>query len=146
MDCLFCAIAAGDIPSRQVYADDAAIAFLDINPFKRGHTLVIPRRHVDDLLAPDEALTEIAPAVSATARLLTERLGADGVNLLVNSGSVAGQEVFHLHVHVIPRYEGDMADPRGGVRHVIPGKGNYLTGARSRRPPRSPPVTRMGGL
>ena len=107
MDCLFCAIAAGDIPSRQVYADDAAIAFLDINPFKRGHTLVIPRRHVDDLLAPDEALTEIAPAVSATARLLTERLGADGVNLLVNSGSVAGQEVFHLHVHVVPRSKGD---------------------------------------
>ena len=107
IDCLFCAIAAGVIPSRQVYADDAAIAFLDINPFKRGHTLVIPRRHVDDLLAPDEALTEIAPAVSATARLLTERLGADGVNLLVNSGSVAGQEVFHLHVHVVPRYTDD---------------------------------------
>ena len=71
-------------------------------------TQVIPRdRHVDDLLAPDEALTEIAPAVSATARLLTERLGADGVNLLVNSGSVAGQEVFHLHVHVVPRYTDD---------------------------------------
>lgn len=107
MDCLFCAIVAGDIPSRQVYADESAIAFLDINPFKRGHTLVIPRRHVADLLATDEALSEIAPAISATARLLVDRLGADGLNLLSNTGPVSGQEVFHLHVHLIPRYEDD---------------------------------------
>ncbi len=107
MDCLFCAIVAGDIPSRQVYADESAIAFLDINPFKRGHTLVIPRRHVDDLLDADEALSEIAPAISATSRLLVERLGADGLNLLSNTGAVSGQEVFHLHVHLIPRYEDD---------------------------------------
>lgn len=104
MDCLFCAIVAGDIPGRQVYADDSAVAFLDINPWKRGHTLVVPRRHVDDILAADEALTEIAPAISATARLLTERLDADGMNLLSSAGAVAGQEVFHLHVHLVPRY------------------------------------------
>ncbi|MBK8446440.1 MAG: HIT domain-containing protein [Micropruina sp.] len=107
MDCLFCAIVAGDIPSRQVYADAAAVAFLDINPWKRGHTLVIPRRHVDDLLAADEALTEIAAAINATARLLVDRLGADGVNLLSSAGAVAGQEVFHLHVHLVPRYADD---------------------------------------
>ena len=59
MSCLFCAVVAGDIPSRQVYADEHAYAFLDINPFTRGHTLVVPRRHVDDVLAPDEALIEI---------------------------------------------------------------------------------------
>ena len=104
MACLFCSIVAGDIPARRIYEDDKAIAFLDINPWKRGHTLVIPRRHVDDLLSADEALTEIAPAVTATARLLTERLGADGMNLLSNAGAVAGQEVFHLHVHLVPRY------------------------------------------
>ena len=107
MGCLFCAIVAGDIPSRRVYADDSAIAFLDINPWKRGHTLVVPRRHVDDLLAADEALTEIGPAISATARLLTERLDADGMNLLSSAGGVAGQEVFHLHVHLVPRYADD---------------------------------------
>jgi histidine triad (HIT) family protein len=107
MDCLFCAIASGDIPSLQVYADESAIAFLDINPWKRGHTLVIPRRHVDDILAPDEALTEIGPAIGATARILTERLDADGMNLLSNAGAVAGQEVFHLHVHLVPRYAED---------------------------------------
>ena len=107
MDCLFCAIVAGDVPSRQVYADEAAVAFLDINPWKRGHTLVIPRRHVNDLLAGDEALSEIVPAINATARLLVERLGADGINLLSNAGEVAGQEVFHLHVHLVPRYAAD---------------------------------------
>jgi len=107
MDCLFCAIIAGDIPSRRVYEDDTAVAFLDISPWKRGHTLVVPRRHVDDVLAAGEALTEIAPAISATARLLTARLGSDGLNLLSSAGAVAGQEVFHLHVHLVPRYADD---------------------------------------
>ena len=87
MSCLFCAIVAGDIPSRQVYADEHAYAFLDINPFTRGHTLVVPRRHVDDVLAPDEALSEIAPAISEVSRLLVERLGADGLNVLAVSGA-----------------------------------------------------------
>lgn len=104
MDCLFCAIVNGDIPARRVYEDEHAIAFLDINPWQRGHTLVIPRRHVDDVLAPDRALGEIAPAIGATSRLLVERLRADGLNLLANAGATAGQEVFHLHVHLVPRY------------------------------------------
>lgn len=104
MDCLFCAIVVGDIPSRQVYADDAAIAFLDISPWHRGHTLVIPRRHVADVCSEPGALSEIAPAIEATTALLTERLGADGLNVLSSAGAVAGQEVFHLHVHLIPRY------------------------------------------
>ena len=104
MSCLFCSIVAGDIPSRQVYADDHAIAFLDINPWHVGHTLVVPRRHVDDLLGEPEALTEIAGAISATTRLLVDRLAADGLNLLSSAGVAAGQEVFHLHVHLIPRF------------------------------------------
>ncbi|MDR1431150.1 MAG: HIT family protein [Propionibacteriaceae bacterium] len=107
MTCLFCQIAAGEIPSNQVYADDKAVAFLDINPWHPGHALVIPRRHVADLLADPEALAEIAPAISATAKLLAGKLGAHGVNILSNAGAVAGQEVFHLHVHVVPRYESD---------------------------------------
>ena len=104
MDCLFCAIVAGEIPSRAVYADDAAYAFLDINPWHRGHTVLVPRRHVADLLELPEGLGEIAPAISATSRLLVDRLGAAGLNLLSNAGAAAGQEVFHLHVHLIPRY------------------------------------------
>ncbi|MGC3956052.1 MAG: HIT domain-containing protein [Propionicimonas sp.] len=104
MACLFCRIVAGEIPCRQVYADDAAIAFLDINPWHPGHTLVIPRRHTEDLLSDPTALAEIAPAVSAAAALLTEKLGADGLNLLSNAGEVAGQEVFHLHLHLVPRF------------------------------------------
>lgn len=104
MTCLFCAIVAGELPSRQVYADDAAVAFLDINPWHRGHTVLVPRRHVVDLLEQPEGLAEIAPAINATARLLVDRLGAQGLNLLSNAGAVSGQEVFHLHVHLIPRY------------------------------------------
>jgi len=104
MDCLFCRIVAGEIPSKQVYADDSAIAFLDINPWHVGHTLVIPRRHVDDLLADPEALSEITPAINATARLLVERLAADGLNVVSSAGVAAGQEVFHFHVHLVPRF------------------------------------------
>jgi histidine triad (HIT) family protein len=103
-DCIFCKIITGDIPSRRIYSDDHAYAFLDVAPWHRGHALVVPRRHVPDLIAVDPALTEIAPAVEMVARLLVERLEADGVNLLTSSGAAAGQEVFHLHVHVVPRY------------------------------------------
>jgi histidine triad (HIT) family protein len=103
-DCIFCKIVAGDIPSRRIYSDDHAYAFLDVGPWHRGHSLVVPRRHVPDLISADPALTEIAPAVERVARLLVERLDADGVNVLSSSGAAAGQEVFHLHVHVVPRY------------------------------------------
>ena len=104
MSCVFCAIVAGDIPSRQVYADDQAIAFLDISPWHVGHTLVVPRRHVDDLLADPDALTAIAPAIARASRLLVDRLAADGLNLVSSAGAAAGQEVFHLHVHLVPRF------------------------------------------
>ncbi len=104
MDCLFCAIIDGSIPSRKVYADDFAYAFLDINPWHAGHTLVVPRRHVADVLTEPQALSEIGEAITATGKLLVDRLGADGLNVLLNAGEVAGQEVFHLHAHLIPRY------------------------------------------
>jgi histidine triad (HIT) family protein len=103
-DCIFCKIISGNILSRQVYSDDNAYAFLDVRPWHRGHALVVPRRHVPDLIADEPALTEIAPAIEAVARLLVQQLGADGVNLVSSSGAAAGQEVFHLHVHVVPRY------------------------------------------
>jgi histidine triad (HIT) family protein len=116
--CIFCAIVAGTVPSWQVYADEHAVAFLDLAPWHRGHTLVVPRRHVPDLVSGAPALAEIAPAVDAVARLLKDRLAADGLNLLSSAGAVAGQEVHHLHVHVIPRYADEP-----GLRHLInPGR------------------------
>jgi histidine triad (HIT) family protein len=102
--CLFCRIVAGEVPSRLIYADEHAVAFLDIGPWHRGHSLVVPRRHVPDLVTGAPALPEIAPAIDTVARLLVRTLAADGVNVLSSSGPVAGQEVFHLHVHVVPRY------------------------------------------
>jgi histidine triad (HIT) family protein len=118
-DCLFCGIVEGRIPSRRVYEDEHAVAFLDITPWHRGHSLVVPRRHVADLLTGEPALAEIAPAVDTVSRLLVDRLGADGLNLLSSAGSVAGQEVFHLHVHLIPRY----AD-RPGLVGLLPREGS----------------------
>lgn len=103
-DCLFCQIVAGNIPARRVHEDEHAIGFLDISPWHRGHTLVIPKEHVPDLLAGASALTAIAPAVDAVSRLLVERLGADGLNLVSSARAVAGQEVLHLHIHLVPRY------------------------------------------
>lgn len=107
-DCIFCRIVAGEIPSRRVYEDDAAIAFLDLEPFKKGHTLVVPRTHVPDALADADVLASLAPAVTATGRLLTERLGASGLNVLSSVGADAGQSVHHLHVHLVPRYADDV--------------------------------------
>jgi histidine triad (HIT) family protein len=113
-DCVFCRIVAGELPSRQVYADDHAVAFLDINAWHRGHTLVIPRRHVTDLVAGEPSLPEIAPAVDAVARMLKHKLAPDGMNILSSAGVVAGQTVFHAHV--IPRY----ADEPGFAHLVNP--------------------------
>lgn len=104
MDCLFCKIIAGDIGSKKIYEDEVAFAFLDISPWQEGHSLVVPKRHSADVLEDDEVLAEIGPAVARVGRLLKERLGADGCNVLANVGRVSGQEVFHTHVHVLPRY------------------------------------------
>jgi histidine triad (HIT) family protein len=104
-DCLFCAIVAGDIGSRQLYADDTAVAFLDIGPWQRGHTLVVPRRHVVSLVDDPSAWGDVQAAVEHVIPLLVSRLGAAGLNVLSSAGEAAGQEVFHLHVHLVPRYE-----------------------------------------
>jgi histidine triad (HIT) family protein len=103
-DCLFCKIVSGAIPSRRIYEDDHAVAFLDIGGWHRGHSLVVPRRHVPDLVTGEPSLSDISPAIDAVARMLIDKLAADGINLLSSTGSVAGQEVFHLHVHLVPRY------------------------------------------
>lgn len=107
-DCIFCKIVAGEIPSAIVDEDELTLAFMDISPATRGHALVIPRKHAVDLLEiePDE-LTAVMLASQRLAVRVSERLGADGVNLLNSCGNAAWQTVFHFHVHVIPRYAGD---------------------------------------
>ena len=107
-DCLFCKIVAGEVPAEKVAEDELTVAFMDINPATRGHALVVPRRHARDLLEiePSELEAVMVMAQRIAARM-PERLGADGVNLLNSCGRAAWQTVFHFHVHVIPRYEGD---------------------------------------
>jgi histidine triad (HIT) family protein len=107
-DCIFCAIAAGHAPARIVAETERTLAFLDLNPATRGHTLVIPRDHARDLhdVAPAD-LAEVATTAQQVAAAAIAELGAAGVNLLQSSGAAAFQTVFHLHVHVIPRYPDD---------------------------------------
>ena len=107
-DCIFCKILAGDLPAQIVDEDEHTIAFMDIAPATRGHALVIPRAHSADLRAIRAGdLEAVAVAAQRLALRMTERLGADGVNLLNACGAAAWQTVFHFHVHVIPRYDGD---------------------------------------
>ena len=107
-DCIFCAIVAGELPATVIAADERAIAFMDINPATRGHALVIPRAHsqdIHDIGAEDlAAVIALAQIVAGRAR---RNLGAEGVNLMHSAGRAAWQTVFHFHIHVIPRYGGD---------------------------------------
>jgi len=107
-ECIFCKIAAGDMPATIVDEDERTIAFMDISPATRGHALVIPRAHAADLLSVGtEDLQAVAVASRRLAARAKERLRADGINLLNSCGAAAWQTVFHFHVHVIPRYRED---------------------------------------
>ncbi|RME53448.1 HIT family protein, partial [Candidatus Woesearchaeota archaeon] len=115
-DCIFCKIIAGEIPSQMVYENDKVFAFLDINPINKGHTLIVPREHHEDFLdTPDDVLQDMIVRVKKIARAIMTAVNADGFNLGVNTKPAAGQIVFHTHMHIIPRFEGD------GLRHW-PGK------------------------
>jgi histidine triad (HIT) family protein len=107
-DCIFCKVLTGELPATIIDEDERTISFMDIAPATRGHALVIPRAHSADLLDVEvEDLAGAALAAQRLARRMKERLRADGVNLLNSCGAVAFQTVFHFHIHVIPRYEGD---------------------------------------
>jgi histidine triad (HIT) family protein len=107
-NCIFCKIVTGELPATIIDEDERTIAFMDIAPATRGHALVIPREHFADLLSVDEEnLSAVASASQRLARRIKQRLGADGVNLVNSCGAAAWQTVFHFHMHVIPRYEGD---------------------------------------
>jgi histidine triad (HIT) family protein len=112
--CIFCQIAASTAPSYQVYEDDTSVAFLDLAPLREGHTLVIPRTHVPDVMADGggQALIDISPAIHRVSRRLMDVFKADGISLLQANRAAAGQVVFHLHVHLVPRHEGDRSPLR----------------------------------
>lgn len=110
-DCIFCAIAEGEIPSFKVYEDDLVLAYLDINPFTEGHALVIPKAHFTGLLdTPADVLGEVMVRVQKVAAHLKKALPCDGFNVLQNNGAAAGQTVPHVHFHVVPRFAKDAAE------------------------------------
>jgi histidine triad (HIT) family protein len=120
-DCIFCKIVAGELPAEIVQEDEHTLAFMDINPWTRGHALVIPRNHSADLLEiPDADLEYTARAAKRLAAQIKDRLSADGINLLNSCGNAAWQTVFHFHVHVIPRYEDDPLRLPGRPLEVSP--------------------------
>jgi len=117
-DCIFCQIVAGDAPSVKVYEDADTIAFLDIGPVTRGHTLVIPRRHTEDILStPPDTLQKLITVARRIARAQVKGLGAEAVNVTQANGALAGQLIRHIHVHVIPRKSSDQPE-----RNWHPGK------------------------
>ena len=122
MTCPFCNPSLEEI----VLANDLCYARYDKFPVNPGHLLLIPFRHIPTLFeATDEEQAALLALVRAAKDLLDDRFHPDGYNIGVNVGTAAGQTVMHLHVHVIPRYAGDMEDPRGGVRGVIPERRGY---------------------
>lgn len=107
-NCIFCKILAGEIPSTTVYEDDDFKAILDVNPAARGHVIILPKRHAANIYElPDEDASKVMVVAKKIATAVRDAFHCDGVNILQNNGEAAGQTVFHLHVHVIPRFEGD---------------------------------------
>jgi diadenosine tetraphosphate (Ap4A) HIT family hydrolase len=124
-DCPFCHMEK----SRIHQESECAIAFFDAFPVTEGHTLVIPKQHVGSVFdLPEEEQAALWRLVALVRAKLMAELTPDGFNVGVNDGAAAGQTVMHAHVHVIPRREGDVADPRGGVRWIVPEKAKYWTG------------------
>ena len=105
-DCIFCKIIAGEIPSSKVYEDDRVVAFLDISQVTPGHTLVVPKQHFRNLLEMDaDSASQLFARVPDIARKVMKATGAKGMNILNNNEEIAGQTVFHTHVHLAPRYD-----------------------------------------
>lgn len=105
-DCIFCKIITGEIPSSKVYEDDQVVAFLDISQVTPGHTLVVPKQHFRNLLEMDaDSTSQLFARVPDIARKVMKATGAKGMNILNNNEEIAGQTVFHTHVHLAPRYD-----------------------------------------
>lgn len=107
-DCIFCKIVKGVIPAQKIYEDEDTFAFLDIHPINRGHTLVIPKSHHENIYTiPKNVYERLMESVRMLAPKIKQAVGAEGINIGINNDSAAGQLVFHMHVHIIPRFDGD---------------------------------------
>ncbi len=114
-DCVFCKIIAGAIPTNVVYENEHTLAFLDIRPSNKGHMLVVPREHYADIFdIPGDVLCALARTGKRIAGALKKAVQTKGINLIMNNGAVAGQIIFHAHLHVLPRFQGDevFAEPK----------------------------------
>jgi histidine triad (HIT) family protein len=108
IDCVFCKIVFKEIPSEILYENELAIAVLDINPINFGHTLILPRQHCKDFLdLPEDTYTSILQATKVVTQALVQSLKLEGYNIFTNNGQIAGQSVFHFHLHITPRYRDD---------------------------------------
>ena len=107
-DCIFCKLANGVFPTNSIYEDDRFKVILDNGPATKGHALVLPKEHYDNLFEiPDDVLAGAAVVAKKVAGTMKEKLACDGLNLVQNNGEAAGQTVMHFHLHIIPRYEND---------------------------------------
>ena len=107
-DCIFCKIAAGEIPSKTIYEDDLFRVILDLGPATKGHALILPKDHADNLFElPDDTAGKVLVLAKKLATQMKEKLDCDGLNLVQNNGEEAGQTVKHFHMHMIPRYKND---------------------------------------
>jgi len=107
-NCIFCKIANGEIPSRTLYEDERFRVILDLGPAAKGHALILPKEHFDNLYElPDDWCSDVMKLAKKMAAQMTEKLHCDGFNLVQNNGTAAGQTVFHFHMHLIPRYDND---------------------------------------
>ena len=107
-DCIFCRLANGDIPTNALYEDDIVKAIFDLSPASMGHIIILPKEHFDNLYSIDEeTAAHVFKVATRLAKAIKEALNCDGMNVLQNNGEIAGQTVFHFHMHIIPRYLGD---------------------------------------
>ena len=111
-DCIFCKIVRGEVPAEKIYEDENTLAFMDLRPVSRGHALVIPKNHSADFLsAQDTDLINATKTAQKVAAAIMKGIGASGINITSNNGSAAGQVIFHLHFHIIPRFANDGLKP-----------------------------------
>ena len=110
-DCIFCKIANGEIPSATLYEDEEFRVILDLGPASKGHSLILPKKHAANIYElPEETAGKAMILAKKMAGKLTDALNCDGFNIVQNNGEIAGQTVFHFHMHLIPRYKGDKND------------------------------------
>lgn len=115
-DCLFCDIISGDIPTKKIYEDEGTLAFLDVEPLIKGHTLIVPKKHSGTIIElPDSDVNPLFSTVKRVTAMLGKALDPQGFTIGINHGRISGQSIDHLHIHIIPRFTGD----GGGSIHSV---------------------------